>query len=247
MNDFLPENIGESIVASGDAIELGADIAEFTIDQWLDDGLLKNIPWVGWVFRAKSAYSSISDRILLAKIVKFLISLHSNPNHRRSVLLKQLEKSPDKRRRIGEQILIALENLDDLEKPELIAKCFTYYLDGLLSYREFSQLVDAITKCHGTDLAWFYTPFPRVNMRPPYERLFTAGLSRLKSRQRVPPHRENQALPEMSLEFEMSRLGELLQAIISDRLSNRPDAESRRKKNLGDLNTKQSEQGTDFV
>ncbi len=197
MSDSLPDSIGESIIAHGEAVELGADIAEFTLDQLLDDGLLKDIPWIGWIFKAKNVYSSVSDRILLAKIVKFLISLRSQTRTQRSEILKQLETSPKERRRIGEHILIALERLDDLEKPALIAKCFSFYLDGLLSFREFSQLIDAITKCHQTDLSWFYTPVPRINLRPPYERLFAAGLSQLKNSQHVPPHREFQPLPEM--------------------------------------------------
>jgi hypothetical protein len=58
MSDTLSQNIADSIVADPTGIELVGDIAEFTIDQLLSDGLLKDIPWVGWLFRAKSIYSS---------------------------------------------------------------------------------------------------------------------------------------------------------------------------------------------
>ena len=53
MNRSLPEQIGDSIIHTDDAAELTADIAEFTVDQLIDDGLLKEIPWVGWIFQAK--------------------------------------------------------------------------------------------------------------------------------------------------------------------------------------------------
>jgi hypothetical protein len=230
MSDALSQNIADSIVADSTGMEMIADIGEFTIDQLLADGLLKDIPWVGWIFRAKGIYSSISDRILLAKIVKFLLQLHSQSEVQRAEILEQLRKSSAERRRIGQYLLIVIERLDDLEKPALIAQCFSAYLQGLLSFREFSQLADAVTKCHATDLSWFYAPFPRINLNPPYERLFISGLARFKKTQAFVTRFEES---RMSLEFEISELGNLLQDVMAGRLSQRPDARSRQTSNLG--------------
>jgi hypothetical protein len=227
----LIQKIGDSIVADSDAVELSADIAEFTLDQLLDDNLLKEIPWVGWIFRAKAAYSSISDRILLAKIVRSLLELHLHAEHQRTALLRRLEDNTDERKRVGQHLLIALEKVDDLDKPGIIAQCFSYYLQGLLSYCEFSQLADAITKCHSSDFAWFYKAFPRINISPPYQRLFLAGLAQLKDKQLIPVGGEYRAI-DVPLEFEMSELGNLLQDVVSKRLAHRPDSDRRRQRNL---------------
>lgn len=225
----ISQNIGESIVASQEAYELIADIGEFTIDQFLDDELLKEIPVVGWIIQAKKLYNSISDRILLAKIAKFLLALHEHTRDQSNELLDDLENSQKERRKIGETVLIALDKLDDLDKPELVARCFACYLNGLLSIREFSQLVDSVIKCHASDLEWFYIPYPRINISPSYQRLVTSGLARLKITQSFSPMH---GASHMTPEFEMSDLGNLLQDIISGRLARRPDAAQRRKMNL---------------
>ena len=60
-------DISKNIVTSlenSQSLELSLDIAEFTVDQFLEDSPLKDIPWVGWIFKAKSIYSSMSDRVL---------------------------------------------------------------------------------------------------------------------------------------------------------------------------------------
>jgi hypothetical protein len=231
MSESLPECIGDSIISCPEGKELLFDFTEFGIDQLLEDGLLKDIPWVGWIIKCKSVYTSISDRILLAKIARFLFALHSHSWEQRNEILERIT-STDDRRKIGEQVLIALEKTDALEKADLLGKVFSYYVRGLLSEVEHSRLVDAVIKCHTSDLKWFFHPTPYINYEPDYERLLSSGLARFKDQQNVETRFDNSI---MKVEFELSPTAQLLFDITHDRLDKRPDSKRRIESNLGKI------------
>ena len=53
-------------------IEILAESSEVVIDQGLRDGLLKDIPVVGFVAKSIDVVSSIRDKLFASKIVRFL-------------------------------------------------------------------------------------------------------------------------------------------------------------------------------
>lgn len=55
------------------------DIGEVILDGQLEDGVLKELPIVGWFFRAAKSVLTLQDRLFLRKISKFLSSLDDIP------------------------------------------------------------------------------------------------------------------------------------------------------------------------
>ena len=150
MND-LPEKITESIIQANE-IEFAGSIAEFSIDQLLDKGILKDVPWVGWLFKATSVYSSVSDRILLAKIARFLLNLQKIKADEKRQFVKELRDDPTKKKKIGSKLLLIIDKIDDLHKTDILACVFDHYITGDITYSQFSRISHSIEQAHIEDL-----------------------------------------------------------------------------------------------
>lgn len=141
----------DSIVKS-DSKELVADIAEFTIDQLLDDSFLKEIPVVEWVVKAKSIYHSMSDRILLAKLVRLLLSLSGMTKEEKENWERKNIKNEKDKKRIGEKLLLLVDKYTDLEKAEILGEVFKACIRGALNSQDVFDIGDAVEKCRLNDL-----------------------------------------------------------------------------------------------
>ena len=102
-------------------------LAEFAIDQVLDDGLLADLPFVGWIAKGLSFKRSISDRILHHKLLRFLKTLESVSAGEKAEFRSRISDDPSYRRRVGESLLLVLDRVDDVQKAEIIAKCFDHF------------------------------------------------------------------------------------------------------------------------
>lgn len=105
----------------GDAI---FDVAEVALDHNLSEGVLKEIPFVGTLVRIARAGQSISEELFVRKLVRFLADLKKVPDEDRQKLLDRYPDSSEQQRILGENLLLALERLDDVEKPAVLAKFF---------------------------------------------------------------------------------------------------------------------------
>lgn len=149
----MEESISDKLViAATGAVELPADILEFAIDQALDEGILKDIPFIGWIAKGLSVQRSISDRIFFQKILRFLHGLEGAADSNRDVFRLQIEQDPVLGRRVGEHLVVLLDKLDALDKPGLLAKCFTHVLTGKLDPNRFFDLAHIIERSTIADL-----------------------------------------------------------------------------------------------
>jgi hypothetical protein len=91
------------------------NIAEVILDSQLQDGVLKEIPIVGWFFRAANSVITLQDRLFLRKISKFLSSLDDIQQEQRDNFIRKLDDDMQ-RQEVGEKVLLVLERQDDLTK-----------------------------------------------------------------------------------------------------------------------------------
>ena len=141
----------------GDAV---FDLAEVALDRNLSDGLLKEIPFVGTLVKIARAGQSISEELFVRKLVRFLADLKNVPNDDRRKLLERYPDSSEQQRILGENLLLALERLDDVEKPAVLAKFFSAFIQSQIDYTTFSRLAHALEKFNLAlfpNLRWFYT------------------------------------------------------------------------------------------
>lgn len=153
----LSKNLADTIAKSGD-IELPAEILEFTVDQIMDDGILKDIPIVGWIAKGISAANSISDRILYHKVLRFLIALEKNSQGKRADFLHKVESDPKYGRKVGEHLLVIINKIDAFEKTTLLAKCFDHFLTEDLDFQYFVDLSNIIERTPISDLKALSVP-----------------------------------------------------------------------------------------
>lgn len=127
----------------GDAI---FDLAEVALDTNLAEGVLKEIPILGTVVKIVRAGKSLSEELFLRKLGRFLMGLSSVPMEERNTLLKQYPDGSEEQKELGENLLLALERLDDIKKPEILARFFTAYIRLEIDYLTFTRLTRSLEK-----------------------------------------------------------------------------------------------------
>ena len=151
MNLSLSDQLTETI-ANREGIELSSEILEFSIDQALDDGLLKDIPIVGWISKGLSLSKSISDRIFYHKVVRFLIALKKESKHDSESFRQKILEDKKYNRRVGEHLILILDKMEDFDKPELTAQVFSCFLSGDIDHDYFIELASVIQRSSLADL-----------------------------------------------------------------------------------------------
>ncbi|NTW55372.1 MAG: hypothetical protein HGB15_11615 [Chlorobaculum sp.] len=215
-------------IKESDVIELLADFSELSIDQLLDEGLLKDIPWVGWIFKAKNIYHTLSDQSFLAKIMSFLLSLETIDNDDKVRFVNRIESDHNFKNQLGIKLLLVLEKIDDIEKPAMLSKVFCAFIKGYIDCDDFYALADAINNAYISDLKKLL--ISNIE-RPEYVRLDLEGLyrSNLTEIQKNIKFQPSHGISELTIEFKISYLGNLLIDILQNKIKARVDAQRRRK------------------
>lgn len=152
--DLIRTVVGDNL---GDVI---FDVAEVILDQNLADGVLKDIPIVGVLANFAKTRQSVSEELFVRKLVRFLNELNNIPIHERKKLLEKYPDSSDEQRVLGENLLLALERLDDIEKPAILARFFSAYIKSEIDYLTFTRLSLSLGKFNLgllPNLHWFYS------------------------------------------------------------------------------------------
>jgi transposase len=157
MNESIADSLTKTITAPK-RLELPAQVLEFSIDQVLDAGLLKDIPLVGWIAKGYSTVKSISDTIFLNKIVRFLFTLEKLDTEEREACRIRMRDDNQYRRRVGEHLILILDKLDNLQKAEILAKCFKFFLDGDIDHDRFMDLAHVVERASLADLRALSVP-----------------------------------------------------------------------------------------
>ena len=139
-------------VAKDNLKDLIGDAAEYTIDSILESEELKEIPVFGTLIRIATATSSIRDRLFAKKVYKFLACLRDVSPEKRKNFIQSIESKEGGQRRLGETILLLLERLDDMKKPDLIGKVLRQCIVGKIQYKTALRLCSIIDRAYFPDL-----------------------------------------------------------------------------------------------
>lgn len=140
----------------GDAI---FDLAEVALDKNIAESVLRDAPLVGILVKLARAGQSISEELFLRKLVRFLSDLNAIPVEEREKLLEQYPDTSEEQRVLGENLLLALERLDDVKKPAILARFFAACIRSEIDYLTFTRLARALEKFNIEllpNLRWFY-------------------------------------------------------------------------------------------
>jgi len=150
-----PSRIEDEIVSSVGApnlVDLSAELSEGLLDTFIDQGPIKDIPVVGAIVKVIRAGRHISDYNFAKKLSDFFFKLNEIPEPKRRKFVEDMDAQPEFKRKVGAQLILMLERLDDFEKTELLAKAFSLYVNGTIHYEAYREYGLAIDRCFISDL-----------------------------------------------------------------------------------------------
>jgi hypothetical protein len=133
-------------------VDGASDLIDFAFDQVTDSELLKDLPFIGFAVKIAKAGLSVRDRLFLRKVQLFLAALPKIEDEKKARFQEQLDSDKEFRNRVGETLLLIIERLDSLKKPEMLAKAFAYFMKGKIKEQEFRRLASAIDLAFIDDL-----------------------------------------------------------------------------------------------
>lgn len=133
-------------------LEAALENTEVVVDQLISNDLIKDIPLVGTALKACKAVADIRDKLFLAKISRFLTELNSVRPEIKEDLKGKMTNNTEEARRIGEVVLLVLDKVSDLEKPEILAKIFLAYIENQVTFDDFRRITEAVSQAFVDDL-----------------------------------------------------------------------------------------------
>lgn len=140
-------------IAKSNIQALAMDAAELGIDSVLDDELIKAVPIIGSIAKLYQFTISVRDRIFVRKVLSFLNEFSDISEVRRNQFANELDKNAGTREKAGAALVLLLERLDDLKKPEIVGRLYRAKLDGRLSFAELWRFCMVVERAYLPDLA----------------------------------------------------------------------------------------------
>lgn len=113
---------------------------ELTLDSFIQDGIIKDLPIVGSVFSMVKIGVDIRDRIFVEKIKSFIENIDRNQKWREKF------NDDEECNKISRQLLYIVDSCDDDNKLKLIGMAFNYLVNGEISKDEYFYTVNIISK-----------------------------------------------------------------------------------------------------
>lgn len=158
------EDIVVSTIASPDLQDGLADLAEVGLDQLLASGVLRDVPVLGTFVNAVRAAGHVRDALLVRKLARFFAALNKVPLHERERFCHSLGSRADQRR-VGEALLLLLDRLDDMAKPEIVARVFRAFIRGEIDRVQFGLMSAAIDRLHVSRMSTLLEFYEKTDTR----------------------------------------------------------------------------------
>jgi hypothetical protein len=100
------------------------DILESIVDLETESEFIKNIPVIGWIFKAVGVVDKIKTKFLVQKILLFLNELSSITDEERESFEKKNFSTEKEIESFYEVLLISIERLNHLEKAKILSTLF---------------------------------------------------------------------------------------------------------------------------
>ncbi|QXC55660.1 hypothetical protein KSS82_05115 [Vibrio mimicus] len=126
-NNYILPTLWETITDKQYVIPV-SEYLELAFDSLLDNEIIKTVPIVNLMLFGNNLRSSIKNQLLLKKILLFINSQSDLSTEKRDDFLLQLESNPKEKIRIGEKLILVLDQADDMSKPELIGELFKAFV-----------------------------------------------------------------------------------------------------------------------
>jgi hypothetical protein len=138
-------------VTSEKLIELSSDLGESFIDVMMEEGVIKNIPIIGAIYKFAKAGIGIREQYFTKKIYLFLLGIKDISSNARMRFIEDLN-NPSYGQRAGETLLMLLERFDHMEKPKILARLLQAKVLNKIDMNNFLRLANVLEKSYVHDL-----------------------------------------------------------------------------------------------
>jgi hypothetical protein len=172
-------NLGKDIVSllnETGMIEIACDIAESSLDSELGDGILKDIPIIGTIWKLGGYVLTIRDRLFIKKLGNCISKIKDIPESTRKQFADNLGTESEKIK-FGEKLILIIEKQDDFNKASIIGELFRRLIEGDIDHEKFSLLCHSVTACFLGDIdeLWIHSA-NRVTIPHPSSSMITTNL-----------------------------------------------------------------------
>lgn len=168
-------------IKSSEMPKITEDALEVALDAILQDGILRDFPVINMITGTAKMILSFKDKILVRKLASFLFELQDITDKEREEFIHNMDKNQNEQRKVGENLIMLIERLDDLDKPALIAKIFKAYLRHDINYHQFLRFASVIDQIIMLDLKNFLDALlDKSGANHFAEYFYRFGLSRIK-------------------------------------------------------------------
>lgn len=146
MEKNLPSAFSDSL--SDEITGSVAEFAELGLDSILEDGLLKDIPLVSTVVSLFKIGKSIHERHCISKLAVFLNEINKGiaDEEKRQEYRQKIREDEKTRNKELEYVLVLIDRYISYDKPQMLAKLYLAYLDGVIVWEEFSMYAEVIDR-----------------------------------------------------------------------------------------------------
>lgn len=132
-----------------------SNLGEVILDGALENGILKDIPFVGTIFGLVKTANNFRDTLFLRKLIHFISKIEKTDPEERKRLITDIENSQKYRVKVGEKLLYIIDKCEDHIHAEYVARMFNAFLAKKFTYNEFLRSASIIQKILITDLEDF--------------------------------------------------------------------------------------------
>ena len=150
--DKLTDDFEKSLF--NDSVDIIGDYMEIGIDSFIEEGILKEIPFVKSIVSMLKIGKNIHDRNLLKQTLTFIKEFNSgNISKDKLVAYKSsIENNPKKCEEELGRILILLNNYVDREKSIMLARLYKSYVMQEINWHEFCEFSEIINRLFIQDI-----------------------------------------------------------------------------------------------
>src|SRR5579859_1263134 len=132
--------------------DLVVELSELGLDAALEEGLLKEIPVLRSIIACHKTWEAIHDQLFLRKVAGFLLACPKFTEIEKEKFVKEHLKDAQDTNRLSDSIVLILDRLDDLQKPQMIAQAFAALVRSEIDLDTFRRLAAAIDIGFAEDL-----------------------------------------------------------------------------------------------
>lgn len=152
------DNVGAAILKGAcdpAAKDLLLDLGQFELGELLGESVLKEIPFIKGVVACFKVPLAIRDQLFLRKVAGFLAACPRFTESEKEVFRKENFSDDKKAKKLGDSLVLILDRLDDMEKPQMVARMFAAFIRGKITFDVFRRLATAIDLGSVDDLREF--------------------------------------------------------------------------------------------